>query len=102
MRSSDNPSASPPPSGVPRSKKLRDAVHKDIRLSEGELRTIDTPQMQRLRGIRQLGAAYYVYPGAQHTRFEHSVGTCWMAKQIVAHVEAAGAFGGEGIQETDR
>jgi len=92
MRSSDSPAGAPPPSGIPQSKRLRDAVHKDIRLSEPELRVIDTPQMQRLRGIRQLGAAYYVYPSAQHTRFEHSVGTCWTAKEIVSHIESAGAF----------
>jgi len=73
-------------------KRLRDAVHGDIELSGQEVRIIDTPQMQRLRGIRQLGAAFLVYPGAQHTRFEHCVGTCWMAKRIIAAVEADGSF----------
>jgi HD superfamily phosphohydrolase len=75
----------------PGSKKLRDPVHKDIYLSPAELAVLDTPQLQRLRGIRQLGAAFYVYPGAQHTRFEHALGTCWMAKRIVAHIEAGGS-----------
>lgn len=70
-----------------RSKTLRDPVHKDIRLSPTELRLIDTPPIQRLRGIRQLGAAYFVYPGAQHSRFEHSLGTCWMAKKIIQSIE---------------
>ena len=64
-------------------RRLRDAVHKDIYLSGEEIAVIDTPQMQRLRGIRQLGAAYYVYPSAHHTRFEHCLGTCCMAKRIV-------------------
>jgi len=73
-------------------RKLRDAVHKDIHLSGLEVAVIDTPQMQRLRGIRQLGAAYYVYPSAQHTRFEHCLGTCWMAKRIVGQIEACGSF----------
>jgi hypothetical protein len=68
---------------------LRDAVHKDIHLSGDEVAVIDTAQMQRLRGIRQLGAAYYVYPSAHHTRFEHCLGTLWMAKRIVSEVEAA-------------
>ena len=73
-------------------KKLRDAVHKDIRLTTPEVAALDTPQMQRLRGIRQLGAAYYVYPGAQHTRFEHCLGTLWMARRIIGHLELDGAF----------
>jgi len=75
-----------------RARKLRDAVHKDIYLDPEEMAVLDTPQMQRLRGIRQLGAAYYVYPAAQHTRFEHCLGTCWMAKRIVEQIERAGSF----------
>ncbi|MHC4787995.1 MAG: HD domain-containing protein [Planctomycetota bacterium] len=74
------------------SRKLRDAVHGDIYLCPEEVAAIDTPQMQRLRGIRQLGAARYVYPSAQHTRFEHCLGTCWMAKRIVQQIEADGSF----------
>jgi len=66
------------------SKKLiRDAVHGDIELSALEIELIDTPEFQRLRGIRQLGTAYLVYPSAVHTRFEHSLGTSWMACRIV-------------------
>ena len=72
-------------------KRLRDAVHGDIELNAQEVRILDTPQMQRLRGIRQLGAAFLVYPGAQHSRFEHCVGTCWMTKAIIAAVEADGS-----------
>ena len=75
-----------------RARKLRDAVHKDIYLDPEEMAVLDTPQMQRLRGIRQLGAAYYVYPAAQHTRFEHCLGACWMAKRIVEQIERAGDF----------
>ena len=66
------------------SKKLiRDAVHGDIELSALEIELMDTPEFQRLRGIRQLGTAYLVFPSAVHTRFEHSVGTSWMAHRIV-------------------
>jgi len=73
-------------------RKLRDPVHKDILLAPLEVAALDTAQMQRLRSIRQLGAAYYVYPGAQHSRFEHCLGTCWMAKRIVERIESAGGF----------
>lgn len=73
-------------------RKLRDAVHKDIYLSGEEVAAVDTPQMQRLRGVRQLGAAHYVYPSAQHTRFEHCLGACWMAKRIVRQIESNGAL----------
>ena len=81
------------------SKKLRDPVHKDIYLSEAELRVLDTPEMQRLRGIRQLGAAFYVYPGAHHTRFEHCLGTFWMARRIIRSIEA---FTGHGFGDVEK
>jgi HD superfamily phosphohydrolase len=62
---------------------LRDPVHGDIHLSDEELRILDTREMQRLRGIKQLGTAYLAYPGAQHTRFEHSIGTLHMTGQMI-------------------
>jgi HD superfamily phosphohydrolase len=65
---------------------VRDPVHGDVYLSDEELRLVDTPQMQRLRGVRQLGTAYLVYPGAQHTRFEHSLGTMHLTSRLVAAV----------------
>ncbi len=43
-------------------KLIRDAVHGDIELSALEIELIDTPEFQRLRGIRQLGTAYLVFP----------------------------------------
>jgi HD superfamily phosphohydrolase len=58
---------------VPRLK-VRCPVHGFIRFSENERRLIDHPLFQRLRNIRQLALACYVYPGAVHSRFEHSLG----------------------------
>ncbi len=56
-------------------KKIYDEVHGYIELTELELKIVDTPTFQRLRYIKQLAAAWYVYPGATHTRFSHSIGT---------------------------
>ena len=62
---------------------LRDPVHGDIELSRDELRLVDTAEFQRLRGIKQLGSASLVYPGAVHTRFEHSIGTLHLCDQLL-------------------
>ncbi len=62
--------------------KIRDPIHGFIELDEDELNIINTPIFQRLRGIRQLALANLVYPGAVHTRFEHSLGTCHVAGRM--------------------
>src|SRR6516164_9704565 len=64
-------------------KLIRDAVHGDIEMTALEVELMDTPEFQRLRGIRQLGTAYLVFPSAVHTRFEHSLGTSWMAHRML-------------------
>jgi len=61
-------------------KTIQDPIHGLIKLDKDTLKLIDTPQFQRLRGIKQLGFAYLVYPGANHTRFEHCIGTMHLAK----------------------
>ncbi|MDP7560302.1 MAG: HD domain-containing protein, partial [Planctomycetota bacterium] len=65
---------------------IRDPVHGDVPLTSEELRILDTVEMQRLRNIRQLGTAYLVYPGAQHSRFEHSVGTAHFASKMIREI----------------
>src|SRR5882672_904508 len=67
-------------------KLIRDAVHGDIEMGPLEVELMDTPEFQRLRGIKQLGTAYLVFPSAVHTRFEHSLGTSWMAHRIIEAV----------------
>ena len=58
---------------------LRDPVHGFIVLREKEARIVDTPVFQRLRGIKQLALASLVYPGALHTRFDHTLGVMHVA-----------------------
>ncbi len=63
-------------------KKIYDAVHGFIRFNTLERHLIDSIAFQRLHHIRQLGIAFLVYPGATHTRFEHSLGTMEIATRI--------------------
>lgn len=58
---------------------ITDPVHKYIRFSQVEREVIDSPAFQRLRRIRQLAGAHLVYPSAQHSRFEHSLGAMHIA-----------------------
>lgn len=57
-------------------KRVTDPVHKTIKLSELESRIIQTKIFQRLRNVKQLGLAHYVYPGTDFSRFSHSLGVC--------------------------
>lgn len=66
-----------------RHKIIIDPVHGDIGLSKLETELIDTPTFQRLKGIKQLGFAHTVYPGARHTRFEHSLGVMHIMSRIL-------------------
>ena len=60
-------------------KKIYDAVHGFIAFDEFEKDLIDSLPFQRLHYIHQLGIAYLVYPGATHTRFEHSLGVMFLS-----------------------
>ncbi len=63
-------------------KYIRDPVHGYIGITDAERRVVDTWPVQRLRGIKQLSIASIVYPGADHTRFSHAIGTMHVAGQI--------------------
>ncbi|VVC02124.1 HD domain protein [uncultured archaeon] len=65
---------------------IRDPVHGTIELTDIERRILDAAPMQRLRHVRQLGMAHLVYPGAHHTRFEHSLGCLHLADQMADSV----------------
>jgi hypothetical protein len=65
---------------------IRDPVHGYVQLEGLALEIADTPQMQRLRWIKQLGLASLVYPGANHTRFEHSLGAYHLADLLANHL----------------
>lgn len=67
-------------------KTFRIAVSGDVMLTELERKIVDTPDFQRLRGVRQLGTVWYVYPTALHTRFDHSLGTLAMAERMVGAI----------------
>ena len=66
---------------------MRDPIHGFIKLSEKEKRLIDTQVFQRLRRIRQLAMTFLVYPGAQHTRFDHSIGVMHIAGRICKRLQ---------------
>jgi hypothetical protein len=67
--------------------RVRDPVHNFIALRDKELALLGTPVMQRLRGIRQLAMANLVYPGALHTRFDHSLGVMHVAGLMAEALE---------------
>jgi HD superfamily phosphohydrolase len=71
-------------------KVIKDSVHDYIEVSGVARDLLDTPALQRLRHITQLGTADYVYPAANHTRFEHSLGVYHLASEALAHLGIEG------------
>jgi len=69
---------------MPRSywSEIKDPVHGYVYITEEEKAIIDSYPVQRLHRLRQLAGAEYVYPGANHTRFEHSVGVMYLAGRV--------------------
>ncbi len=64
-------------------REFNDPVWQTISLTPFEAIIADNPLFQRLRRIRQLGVVHWVYPGAVHTRFDHSLGTLHQIQQLV-------------------
>ena len=69
-----------------KNKFIRDSVYGDISLNRFEVEVMDMPQFQRLRRIKQLGLISLIYPGANHTRFEHCVGTMNLASKLASEL----------------
>lgn len=61
---------------------IKDPIYGYIGITELDRKLIDTWPLQRLRRIRQLAGSEYVYPGASHTRFEHSLGVMHLASRL--------------------
>lgn len=64
-------------------KTINDPVHGHMFLGDHLMQVVDTPQFQRLRDLKQLGTTHFVFPGASHTRFEHSLGVAFLAGKWV-------------------
>lgn len=76
------PSKTRPASMDRKTRTLRDPIHGDMLISALESAVVDTRIFQRLRYIRQNGLLHFVFPGAVHTRFAHSLGTMFIAGQV--------------------
>lgn len=67
-------------------KYINDPVYGGIPVSNIELKLINTAAFQRLRGLRQLGRVDYVFPGAEHSRFIHSLGVLYIMQLMTRHL----------------
>ena len=68
-------------------KLIYDPLYGYIELEKYLLDIIDTPEFQRLRDIKQLGCATYVFPSATHTRFEHSLGVSYLCGIFIKSIK---------------
>lgn len=78
------------PKGRPQ--RIRDPLHDLIEFDTSRFEqmlwhVIQSPPFQRLRRVRQLGFSEYVYPGATHTRFAHSLGVLFNARRLMRNVK---------------
>ncbi|MFC7097287.1 HD domain-containing protein [Halobaculum marinum] len=82
-------------------RRVKDPVHGYIELDEELVeRVVDTRTFQRLRHVRQLSATYLVYPGATHTRFEHSLGVYHLATTVFESLRSQSYFR-DGVGEAE-
>ena len=69
---------------------VKDTVHDHIEIGGVAADLVDTPAVQRLRHVKQLGTVQLVYPSANHTRFEHSLGVYHLASRALDHLGIEG------------
>lgn len=71
---------------------IRDPLHGSIQILKEEIKIIDHPFFQRLRNIKQLGFSEYVFPGATHTRYLHSIGVMNIATKAFNRIFSGGKY----------
>ena len=62
-------------------------IHGHINIDDIAIKIIDTPEFQRLRSLKQLGVCSYVFPSANHTRFEHSLGVAHISEKMIRNIK---------------
>ena len=62
---------------------INDPIHGVIKLHPLLSKIINTPEFERLKDIKQLGVSYWIFPGASHNRFEHSIGTSYLCGKLI-------------------
>ena len=77
---------------------IKDPVHGYVNITEAEKHLIDSYPVQRLHRLRQLAGSEFVYPGANHTRFEHSVGVMHLAGKLAENQNLSHLLSEDDIQ----
>ncbi len=78
---------------------IRDPIHGYIFMTPVEKELIDSQPVQRLRRIKQLSGAFLTYPGAEHSRFSHSLGVMHLAGLLGNHFEKMSYIGEDDVQK---
>ena len=78
-------------------KYINDPVYGGIGITKIELALIDTPIFQRLRGLRQLARVNFVFPGAEHSRYVHSLGVLYIMGIMTEHLLKQGMLNEEDV-----
>ncbi len=82
--------------------RIFDNIHGFIQLTDFEWQLVDSPLFQRLRNIRQLGLLDYVFPGALHNRFNHSLGVMHIADRMVVSLQEKNKLNSDRAREIVR
>ncbi len=75
---------------------IRDSLYSSVPVNPNVLALMATPEFLRLQRVKQLGWVYTVWPGATHTRYEHSLGVYYLARRALESLLRLGADGGLG------